>query len=84
MFSNIMHCKDKVFNNAVTICHAKSFFISGIRMKFFHFRYTYEIAPVYIMMEKYVIEKMLSYAEFQNGDGMFFAGIKLIFKNVIT
>ena len=52
-------------------------------MKFFHFRYTYEIAPVYIMMEKYVIEKMLLYAEFQNGDGMFFAGIKLIFKNVI-
>ena len=73
MFSNIMHCKDKIFNNAVTICQ-----------KFFHFRYTYEIAPVYIMMEKYVIEKMLSYAEFQNGDGMFFAGIKLIFKNVIT
>ena len=58
-----MHGKGKIFSNGFTICQ-----------KFYHFRYTYEIAPVYIMMEKYVIEKMLSYAEFQNGDGMFFAG----------
>ena len=65
-----MHGKGKIFSNGFTICQ-----------KFYHFRYTYEIAPVYIMMEKYVIEKMLSYAEFQNGDGMFFAGTKLIFKN---
>ena len=35
-------------------------------------------------MEKYVIEKMLLYVEFQNGDGMFFAGVELIFKNVLV
>ena len=68
-----MHCKGKIFNNVFTICQ-----------QFFHFRYTYEIAPVYIMMEKYVIKKMLLYAEFQNGGGMFFAGVKLIFKNVLV
>ena len=37
--------------------------------------YTYEMAPVYVLMENYVTERLLEYAGFTNGDGMFFPGI---------
>jgi len=36
--------------------------------------YTYEMAPVYVLMENYVTERLLEYAGFTNGDGMFFPG----------
>lgn len=36
--------------------------------------YTYEMAPVYVMMEKFVIEKLRESIGFTGGDGMFFPG----------
>jgi len=36
--------------------------------------YTYEVAPVYILMENYVSEKLLNYAGFNNGESQFFPG----------
>jgi len=36
--------------------------------------YTYEMAPVYVLMENYITNKLLEYAGFTNGDGMFFPG----------
>lgn len=36
--------------------------------------YTYEMAPVYVMMETFVLEKLKQAIGFDNGDGMFFPG----------
>ncbi|XP_057315030.1 cysteine sulfinic acid decarboxylase-like [Hydractinia symbiolongicarpus] len=36
--------------------------------------FTYEVGPVYIMMEKYVLDKMREYIGFHNGDGQIFPG----------
>jgi glutamate decarboxylase len=36
--------------------------------------FTYEVAPVYLVMEHYVLQKLLSYAGFTNGDGLTFPG----------
>jgi len=40
----------------------------------FNFRYTYEIAPVYLIMEKFIWEFMNSAVGFPDGEGMFFPG----------
>ncbi|VDN51863.1 unnamed protein product [Dracunculus medinensis] len=39
-----------------------------------HFRFTYEIAPVYILMEKEVISRMVSIIGWEHGDAIFAPG----------
>lgn len=39
-----------------------------------YYRYTYEVAPVFTLMEKAVLSKMLDYTGFQSGDGLFSPG----------
>ncbi|XP_065666983.1 glutamate decarboxylase 1 isoform X5 [Hydra vulgaris] len=36
--------------------------------------YTFEMSPVYILMEKFIIEKFLTVVGYENGDGFFFPG----------
>jgi hypothetical protein len=38
------------------------------------FRYTFEVAPVFILIEQCVIKKMLGLAGFDDGDGIFCPG----------
>lgn len=40
-----------------------------------HFRFTYEIAPVYILMEKEVISRMVSIIGWEHGDAIFAPGL---------
>ncbi len=38
------------------------------------FRHTFEVAPAFVTVERYMVEKMLGLVGYENGDGLFFAG----------
>lgn len=41
---------------------------------FVNLRYTYEMAPLYVMMEKTILNKLQEYVGYENGDGLLFPG----------
>ncbi len=41
------------------------------------YRHTFEVAPVFMMIEKYMIEKLNTYTGFKDGDGVFCPGMFL-------
>lgn len=47
---------------------------------FCSFRYTYEISPVFLLVEEAVLKKMIEYIGWEGGDGIFNPG--MIFLNV--
>lgn len=41
---------------------------------FFSFRYTYEVSPVFLLVEEAVIKKMIEFIGWEEGDGIFNPG----------
>lgn len=47
-----------------------------IVMLLFLFRYTYEVSPVFLLVEEAVIKKMIEFIGWKEGDGIFNPGRK--------
>lgn len=43
-------------------------------MQLFLFRYTYEVSPVFLLVEEAVIKKMIEFIGWEEGDGIFNPG----------
>ncbi|NXL49993.1 GADL1 decarboxylase, partial [Podilymbus podiceps] len=50
------------------------FFLIRITMLLFLFRYTYEVSPVFLLVEEAVIKKMIEFIGWEEGDGIFNPG----------
>lgn len=43
---------------------------------FYLFRYTYEVSPVFLLLEEAVLKKMIEFIGWEEGDGIFNPGKK--------
>ena len=50
----------------------------------FYSRYTYEVAPVFILIEETIIKKLLTLAGFTEGDGIFCPGMILMLNSKLN
>ena len=50
-------------------------FLQTLQEKCLYLRHTYEVAPVFVLMEKYMMKKLTTLMGFENGDGVLCPGI---------
>lgn len=56
------------------LCAMSSVVLIPIIMLLFIFRYTYEVSPVFLLVEEAVIKKMIEFVGWEEGDGIFNPG----------
>lgn len=56
------------------LCAMSYVVLTPIMMLLFLFRYTYEVSPVFLLVEEAVIKKMIEFIGWEEGDGIFNPG----------